>query len=99
MLSLYEHTSTLIDETFANRNFRGFVAFDSFHKSLSENFSKISYPQNVLKFVIRESQCAHAQFFRISKFFRIYYGRKSLREKCPNPELFLVRIQENTGQK
>ena len=36
-----------------------------------------------------------ARLFPVS----LYTAKYSLREKCPNLELFLVRIQENTDQK
>ena len=31
--------------------------------------------------------------------YPVYFELYALREKCPNTELFLVRIQENTDQK
>ena len=35
----------------------------------------------------------------ISNLYLGYVSKVTLREKCPHTEFFLVRIQENTGQK
>ena len=43
--------------------------------------------------------CQYCYFILISGFKNPSHESGSLREKCPNTELFLVVMQENTDQK